>query len=328
VKQPGRRLAGLLLIGLALAACGKKGPPLPPEVRLPIPPAGLRASIDENAILVTWTNPGTRIDGSRLKDLTEVRLYRREDTDNGPLKPAILSRGRIVGYEQIAAIRLDSPAPATVRGMNVEWVDRSGLVPGHRYVYVLTALDAQGRSSPPSERRPITFLAAPMPPVDVQATAGNRQVALSWRAPVEFTDATQPPGDSVHRPAERRKRKILGSDHSTAARRHLLHRNRIAERHRVPLRGTRSEGRSRATVTGAASAVVAATPFETARPSAPRNLVGVPSADAVRLAWSGSPEPNVALYAVYRATGPRHPPASGPRPREPQPSRIARYAQA
>src|SRR5262249_57277139 len=52
-----------------------------------------------------------------------------------------------------------------------------------------------------------------------------------------------------------------------------------------------------------ASTVVAATPCETARPSAPRNLVGVPSADAVRLAWSGSPEPNVALYAIYRATG-------------------------
>ena len=47
----------------------------------------LRASIDENAILVSWTNPGTRIDGSRLKDLTEVRLYRREDSEDGPLKP-------------------------------------------------------------------------------------------------------------------------------------------------------------------------------------------------------------------------------------------------
>src|SRR5262249_41524068 len=196
VRRPGRSVAGLLLRGWGLTGGGKKGPPLPPEVRLPIPPAGLRASIDENAIFVTWTNPGTRIDGSRLRDLTEVRLYRREDTDDdGPLKPAILSRGRIVGYEQIAAIRLESPAPATVRGLNVEWVDRSGLVPGHRYVYVLTALDAQGRSSPPSERRPITFLAAPMPPLDLQATAGNRQVTLAWRPPGEFTDATPAIGE-------------------------------------------------------------------------------------------------------------------------------------
>src|SRR5262249_9178759 len=63
VNRPGRRLAGLLVIGFALVACGKKGPPVPPEVRLPVPPAGLRASIDENVILVSWTNPGTRIDG-------------------------------------------------------------------------------------------------------------------------------------------------------------------------------------------------------------------------------------------------------------------------
>jgi predicted small lipoprotein YifL len=304
VKRPGRSLAGLLLIGLALTACGKKGPPLPPEVRLPIPPAGLRASIDENAILVTWTNPGTRIDGSRLRDLTEVRVYRRGDTDDGPLKPAILSRGRIVGYEQIAAIRLDSPAPATVRGLNVEWVDRSGLVPGHRYVYVLTALDAQGRSSPPSERRPITFLAAPMPPLDVQATAGNRQVTINWRAPGEFTDATPATGEIryiVLRSVGTEKSMEVITPQPIDATTYTQTGLQNDTEYHYAVRAVRVD--PRATVTGPPSTAVAATPFETARPSAPHNLVGVPSADAVRLAWSGSPEPNVASYAVYRAIG-------------------------
>jgi predicted small lipoprotein YifL len=303
VIRSGRTLAGLLLIVLALAACGKKGPPVPPEVRLPAPPAGLRASIDENAILVSWTNPGTRIDGSRLRDLTEVRLYRREDADDGPLKPAILSSGRVVGYDQIAAIRLDAPAPAVVHGTSVQWVDRSGLVAGHRYVYVLTALDGLGRSSPPSERRPITFLAAPMPPRDVQATAGNRQVTVSWSAPHEFTDASPATGEIRYivlrgvgsaGPMEVVTPQPLdGTSYTETGLQ-----NETEYQYRV--RAVRVD--PRATVTGPPSAVVAATPVETARPSPPRNLVGVPSSGALRLAWNQSPEPNVALYAVYRAT--------------------------
>jgi len=46
-----------------------------------------------------------------------------------------------------------------------------------------------------------------------------------------------------------------------------------------------------------------ATPVETAKPAPPANLVGVPAAGTVRLAWSASASPNVALYAVYRASG-------------------------
>ena len=304
MNRPGRRLAGLLLMGLALAACGKKGPPLAPEVRLPIPPAGLRASIDENAILVSWTNPGTRIDGSRLKDLTEVRLYRREDSDDAPLKPAILSGGRVVGYDQIAAIRLDAPAPASVHGTSVQWIDRAGLVPGHRYVYVLTALDARGRSSPPSERRPITFLAAPMPPLDVHATAGNRQVTVSWRAPSEFTDASPASGEIryiVVRGVGSSGSMDVITPQPLAATSYTETGLQNETEYHYRVRAVRMD--PRATVTGAPSAAVAATPVETARPSAPRNLVIVPSSGALRLAWSRSPESNVALYAVYRATG-------------------------
>jgi fibronectin type 3 domain-containing protein len=36
-------------------------------------------------------------------------------------------------------------------------------------------------------------------------------------------------------------------------------------------------------------------------PSAPRNLVAIPSEGTVRLAWDASPEPDVAAYVVYRA---------------------------
>ena len=52
------------------------------------------------------------------------------------------------------------------------------------------------------------------------------------------------------------------------------------------------------------SANVETTPVDLTPPSAPGNLVAVPSTTAVRLAWDPSPEQDVAGYLVYRATSP------------------------
>ncbi len=51
------------------------------------------------------------------------------------------------------------------------------------------------------------------------------------------------------------------------------------------------------------SPAIAATPVDTTRPSPPAQLIAIPAAGSVRLAWNASPEADVALYAVYRAEG-------------------------
>ena len=304
MSRPRRGLVALVLLGLVLAACGKKGPPIAPENRLPVPPAGLGASIDESAIQVSWTNPGTRYDGTPLKDLIEVKLYRREDSDDAPLKPAMLSAGRVVGYDEIAAIRLESPAPATVEGGTVRWVDRKGLVLGHRYVYVVTAIDSLGRSSPPSERRAITYLAAPKAPQNVQASGGDRQVMLTWQPPAEFTDGSPASGQLgylVLRGAGREGPLSLITPQPLVTASYTDTGLENNSEYRYAVCSVRLD--PRAAVTGALSPVVTAIPAVTTPPKPPSNLVAIPSPGALRLAWSPSTEANVALYAVYRAAG-------------------------
>jgi hypothetical protein len=301
VSRPRARLVGALaLLGLAFAGCGKKGPPVAPEMRLPVPPTGLQASIDESVVVLTWSNPVRRMDGSALKDLTGVRLFRHEDGGAGPLKPAVLSGRRVAGYEEIATIRLDAAAP----GDTARWVDQRGLALGRRYVYVATAIDSVGRSSPPSERRAITFLAAPKPPRALEATAGNRQATVTWIAPAEFTDESPVSGELRYvvlrgtgaagplavvtpQPLSATSFTDTGLDNETE--------------YRYAVRVVRVD--PRATVTGAPSETVGVTPVETTPPAPPSNLVVVPSAGALRLAWSPSPAPNVAAYAIYRAVG-------------------------
>jgi hypothetical protein len=67
-------MALILLACLVVVACGKKGPPLPPLVRLPAPPdvqANRRGSSVELAVVV----PGANADGSRPANISRLEIY-------------------------------------------------------------------------------------------------------------------------------------------------------------------------------------------------------------------------------------------------------------
>jgi len=302
-----RAVAALsLLTAATLLSCGKMGPPVAPERRLPAAASGLSASIDGQAIVVRWTNPRQRVDNTPLKDLSVVKLHRRQEADAaGEPKPAMLSWGRVVGYDELASIPLATPAPAVVQGGAVTWIDRAGLAFGRRYVYVVTAIDATGRSSPPSERLVVSFVAAPGPPEELRATAGDSRVAISWNPPTSLIDgspvsdelryvvlrgagAEGPMASITPEPLSALSFSDSGLDNDTTYR-------YAVRAMRIVSGGTNA--------LGAPSATVSATPVDTTPPSPPRELVAVPSASAVRLAWNPSPDTDVALYAVYRARG-------------------------
>ena len=294
-------LAVVLAVGV-LAACGKKGPPVAPELRIPTGPAALRGSVEGESIVVSWTAPGTRVDGSRLRSIDRYKLYRREEDAAGPPKTAMLSSGRVVGYDEIATIRTDSPAPATIQGSSVTWVDHRALSTGRRYVYVVTAEDALGRTSAPSDRLIVPFLAAPKAPRAVSATPGDARATITWQPPVELIDGapitgevryivlrgsgpTGPLAPITPQPVVETTFTDTGLANDTD--------------YRYAVRAVRVE--PGVTAAGEASAAVTVAPADTTPPTPPAGLVAVPSGGAVRLAWNPSPDPDVATYAVYRA---------------------------
>lgn len=297
-----RRLLVLGLAVVALAACGKKGPPVAPEVRVPAVPGSLHGAVEERSIVVSWTAPGTRLDGTRLRRVGAYRVYRREEADGGPVKSAMLSSGRVVGYDEVAIIRPDAPAPATVQGSTVTWVDGRALSMGRRYVYVVTAEDDLGRTSGPSERLVVPFLAAPKAPRGLTASPGDRRVTLAWQAPDAMLDGSAPTGEIRYlvlrgggaagalapitpQPVSGTTFTDTGVDNDVD--------------YRYAVRAVRVE--PAVTAAGETTAPVAVAPADTTPPGAPTGLVAVPSSGAVRLAWNPSPEADVAAYAVYRA---------------------------
>jgi hypothetical protein len=216
----------------------------------------------------------------------------------------MLRRDRVVGYDAVATVRLASPAPAEVEGAAVRWRDEGGLTVGRRYTYVVTAVDATDRSSPPSERVTLRYLASPASPQNVRAQAGDRSVTIAWEAPGTLIDGSAlggevrylvlrasgdaPPAPVTPEPIAGLEFHDGGLDNDTP--------------YRYRVRAVRVEPEARAA--GPASLPVEATPRDTTPPAPPTRLVAIPSPDAVRLSWSPSADADVALYVVYRAEGP------------------------
>jgi len=297
--------AGFAMAVLALAACGKKGAIVPPERRIPLPPSEMRATVDDRVIVVQFLAPSNRVDNSRLRDLTLMRLFRREEVSDGALKPAMRSGERVVGYNEIARIVLAAPPPPNVQvsGATIVVRDEKGLSLGKRYAYAATAEDSSGRISAPSAPLAVTFLAAPASPPGLVAQAGDKQVSLHWDAPTTLIDGAPASGELrymiLRGAGESELAPITPAPIAATTYTDTAVSNETTYRYAV--KGIRVEPAGSAS--GPASESVAATPINTRPPSAPTRLVAIPASNSVRLAWNASTDAEVAEYAIYRAEG-------------------------
>jgi len=306
-RRPRRGLAPLLAAALVLAAlgaCGRKGPPVAPERRVPQPVADLAGVVRERGIELSWSVPRRRVDGTRLVDPGLARVFRTEDTGQGEPRPALLSDDRIAGYTEVGAVPLgDTPSPLVQDG-RVVFPDRRDLAPGRRYTYVVLTSDVRGRTSPPSTRLTLTFAAAAEPPAGLQAVPGEGQVRLSWRPPARLTDggpATGPLAYEILR-APGPEAPLAPIARTAPGVTSALDRGLENERtYHYAVRTIRHDGTTR--IEGDPGPRVAATPADVTPPEAPTNLVAIPSQGVVRLSWTPRAEPDVGAYVVYRAAG-------------------------
>jgi hypothetical protein len=299
----GRRALALAAIGLALAigACGRKSPPVAPERRVPMAVSDLEAVLRNGVVELAWTAPRRRVDNSKLIDPGVTRLFRAEDSGQGEPRPAMLVNDRIVGYAEIVSFKVGDPAAPTAQRGRFTYTDRN-LTLGHRYTYVVTSTDLEGRTSAPSRRLSLAIIAVPEAPVDVQAIPGEREVKLSWRPPARLTDGG--PVDTpliyeiLRAPGPEAPLAVVSRTEPgvTTALDSNLENDRA---YYYAIRSVRQEGAALAE--GLTSARVSVTPTDVTPPRPATNLVAIPSERAVRLSWTPSQDPDVVGYVVYRA---------------------------
>jgi len=88
-------------------ACGKKGPPLPPLVKLPVAPADLAAERRGKTVGLSFTVPSVNTDGTRPANLSQADVYAiTAPVTVPPLSDAdLLKYGTKVGSVQVKAPR-------------------------------------------------------------------------------------------------------------------------------------------------------------------------------------------------------------------------------
>jgi hypothetical protein len=203
---------------VAFVACGKKGPPLAPIVRIPSAVAMIQVQRVGSDAFVTLTVPNTNIDRSMPADIARVEVYGY--TGLRPPSPArfvefadLVASIPVIpppapGADPAAATPID-PSKGAIPGTMVTVLDRlsgqklvqgkveevparGGRVPTPvvtaatsepdvlRRFYMSIAFSVRGRPGPPSPNADFALIDAPEPPAFVAAPYSAIAVALQW----------------------------------------------------------------------------------------------------------------------------------------------------
>jgi len=135
-------------LAVALAGCGVKGQPIPPEAAKPERITRLQASADPDGIRLAWPRPDSYAGGSAMRDLAGFVVMRAQgETAMTPVAELPIS---------------DRERFQKIKGL--EWVDTAAAM-GSTYRYQVVSMTSDGYRSDPSNQ--VTFMRiAPPPPAN------------------------------------------------------------------------------------------------------------------------------------------------------------------
>jgi predicted small lipoprotein YifL len=161
---------------LCLAACGKKGPLVPPEALAPSPVKDLTARQEGDRFVLCMTPPSRNDAGRPLKNLAGLRVMKRE-----VLPPDVDCEECTGAYRLFMTVDMEYPVHVRRFG-NLYCLDDTDLQRGKTYQYKAASYQADGTVSRDSNKVRLKFLAPPAAPV-LRAVSSTTGVTLEWTAP-------------------------------------------------------------------------------------------------------------------------------------------------
>jgi len=233
VPGTARRLAVAgLLVAVASTACGKKGPPLPPFIRIAAQPAGFVAERRGETVELRFSVPGANTDGSRPANVEQVEVYAItapttiSDQDfrrfgeliatidvNPPAEPDGTARPAIEGG-------IDQGAPATV----TDTLDAAAYTPAKIPVATAATTGPPPRPGTPllpppvsvpsrlymavpiggrtgtAARAVVPLVPAPEAPTGARVTYDENELTVTWMPSTSAAVTTAPGGLLISRP--------------------------------------------------------------------------------------------------------------------------------
>src|SRR5262249_7787964 len=100
--------AAVFIVVIAGSGCGKKGPPLPPLLKVPVAPPDLAASRRGDIVDLQFTVPNTNTDGTRPANVERVEIYAMT-TPPGPAPPTLTDAQIVKFGTRIDAVDVKAP---------------------------------------------------------------------------------------------------------------------------------------------------------------------------------------------------------------------------
>lgn len=171
-----------MLLALTLSGCGKKGPVMPLEARLPVAPSQVTLSQRGESLLLGWDIPKFNQDGSELIKLKRFDIYR---IDYEPERGCPECRNPTYLLQQIDADYYRS----TSRDSQRIYMWDHFVEPGSGYRYRIVPINHKDQAGNAATIHRPCFT-APLPPENLHVETADRQVTLRWDAAAQRADDT------------------------------------------------------------------------------------------------------------------------------------------
>jgi hypothetical protein len=212
-------LASSIVIAASLAAagCGKKGPPLPPLIKLPVAPDEFLARRRGDTVYLQFIVPGLNTDRSRPANIQRVEVYaftgvapasdaeflkraakvaevevkapkdpdQTTDPDEEPGEQQEVEPPEGAGVDQGTVATAEDRLTAAALTASAEPPATTG-VPVRTYLGV--GISTNGKSGGISKRVAVPLVPPPPPPPSVSLTYTERAVTIAWTAPPSLAE--------------------------------------------------------------------------------------------------------------------------------------------
>ena len=328
------RSAGVAVALCAFAACGKKGPPLPPLHIVPdvVTEVSARRSGDE--VIIRFVLPAKNANGPTPVNLARVEVVAATIAPGAMAPPnrQLLNARYVVGTiaveppaEEGAPVPADDPRPAAgepavfvekltdavLKPQFTEMPPAPAAVPSAPAaatpaaavpslpvrIYTIRGVARNGRPGPPSARIQIPLGELPPPPSGLAVTFDEKALALTWIPPVA-SEAGKPPLFNVY--TSTGTQPLNPSPLATPA--YTRTGVEYGKEECFVVRTVEPQGVAQ--IESGASAAQCVTPADRFAPAAPKGLVAVGSAGAINLIWEANTDADLGGYLVLRGEAP------------------------
>ena len=128
-RRPLLLAAAVLLLG----ACGRKAPPVAPELVRPEPPENLAAISSPEGVKLSWLRPMRYSGGKRMNDLARFEIERAPGDGSPPT------------FTRVATVEVTDQTRFR-KERHIEWIDHD-VTPGSRHLYRVHAVTLDGYRS-------------------------------------------------------------------------------------------------------------------------------------------------------------------------------------